>query len=262
MKTTIDTTFSEALTAMKADHTVRCKRSEWNYDISRHYIEENDFVTEPFLIVAAGDDGYGVWTPTNADLFANDWIIENVRFEGEQMLENFENPTPSIPEGELSGYYWIKGDLTHNGMDARVHFHRGKGLPDLRKVAGIKELLFTYAARQKIKADEKDVYDACDLTNLDDFFTKEEVADIIKDLEPETMDITIGYVLTNSIKVGDTSMSNMGYDGSVKPGNYTLYEPNNSDKYIQTIKWLYDDKIKWGYDENEKLVPFLEVYPL
>ena len=76
MKTKIDTTFSEALSAMKTDHTVRCKRFGWDYNISRHYIEENDFITEPFFIVAVGDDGYGVWTPTNADLFANDRMIE------------------------------------------------------------------------------------------------------------------------------------------------------------------------------------------
>ena len=80
----METTFSEALRAMKTDHTVRCKRFGWNYNISRHYIEENDFITEPFFIVAVGNDGYGVWTPTNADLFVNDWMIEPVRYEEER----------------------------------------------------------------------------------------------------------------------------------------------------------------------------------
>ena len=72
-----NTTFSEALTAMKSDHRSLCKRVGWNYEISQPYIEEFDVVLQPYLVADINDE-YEVWYPSNNDLFANDWQIRGI----------------------------------------------------------------------------------------------------------------------------------------------------------------------------------------
>lgn len=72
-----NTTFSEALSAMKSDHRICCKRVGWNYEISRPYIEEFDIILQPYLVADINDE-YEVWHPSNNDLFANDWQIRGI----------------------------------------------------------------------------------------------------------------------------------------------------------------------------------------
>lgn len=70
-----ETTFSEALDGMKRGE--RWYRAGWNEHelivflyTPRLYNE----ITQPYLVARTVDRGWVTWTPSEADLLANDWI--------------------------------------------------------------------------------------------------------------------------------------------------------------------------------------------
>lgn len=130
--------------------------------------------------------------------------------------------------GNISGYYKINAETTHEGLDGYVTFHRGKGLPALREDKNIYNLLFPESTRKEIEETEEYVY-ATSIFN--DVFTQDEVAGVIKDTYPEVMNITITPVLTNSID-NYFSVAHIPYDK-----RHALVMPSGRDKYFLTIDW-------------------------
>ncbi len=157
--------------------------------------------------------------------------IKNLN-EAEMIIDNKDDAE------NLSGYYRINARLTYEGLDGYVTFHRGKGLPEIFEEEGINNLLFSEATKKDIESEKEYVYAQ---SILYDIFTQEEVDEVIKDVYPQIMDISINPVLTNSIN-DYMSVSCLSYDGHPKPCQQTRMEPSNSDKYFLTLRW-YDEPV-------------------
>ncbi len=142
-------------------------------------------------------------------------------------------------EGKPSGYYKIRAKATHNELDGYVTFHRGEGLPDLRKDQKAYWLVLSRAAIIEIEKTQEYVYTD---SIFYDIFTQEEVAEVIKDAYPEVMNISIEPVPANSID--DYFSMRCGlYDDRPKHTQQIFMDPSHSDKYTLSIRW-YDEMVK------------------
>ena len=130
-----------------------------------------------------------------------------------------------------SGYYRIGAKLFSKGLYGNVTYSRGSGLSDLRKVDGIKELLFQEQALDEMKADALE--ELFGMTHLDDIFTADEVSEVIKVGFFETMNISIEPVLKHELTQYMTKSFFPLGDGTRRTW-MTGYE---TDKFTLTITW-------------------------
>lgn len=165
----------------------------------------------------------------NANPFYN--VLHRIRMiTKDRRRFNAENP---------SGYYKIKANIIHEELDGYVTFHRGKGLPNLFEDKGINKLIFPEDTRMEIEESNEFIYAQ---SILYDIFTQEEVGDIIKNIYPSVMNISIEPVSANSID--DYFSACCGaYDGSPKHNAQTMIESAKNDNYFLSIRWTNESLV-------------------
>ncbi len=132
-----------------------------------------------------------------------------------------------------SGFYRIRARIFENNRRyGYALLHRGKDLPELQKMEGIIEYMFTDEAVTEMKEDK--VMRIYSLDYLCDLFSQDEVEKIISVMHPKLMYITIEPVLRQSLTVGvpEIAMPLGGTRDTMNPTTHNIFEAtvNWSDK--------------------------------